>query len=214
MLQPSDLLKKIIECVPEISKKEWEAQTCIIEMKNAQYRNWKQTEWVGFYLEYITEKTNIPGVAQFKMFVGNTSFNGCAGKNIIDYKTSSENADILLNDQEAVQRVVRKYGELGYIILKGTVVFENDNELDLWRQNIAGKSAYVKKGILEGRRHRKLKSIFKPTNIMYLSVNKNNIKRLKDFKQGKNSDGNNRAIKYMIAMKDLPCFLKATLIIN
>ena len=113
MLTPKKLLSETIKYIPEMTKKEWDAKECIIEMKEANYRNWKQTEWIGFYLEFLTENTNLPGVAQFKLFVGNTRFNGCAGKNIIDYKTSSIDADIILNDLEAVNKVVKKYKELG-----------------------------------------------------------------------------------------------------
>ena len=117
MLKPKDLLIKIVKYVPSIRKKEWDAKECIVEMKKADYKNWKQTEWVGFYLEFLTERTNLPGVAQFKLFVGNTSFNGCAGKNVIDYKTSSLEEDIILNDQEAVNRVVKKLKKKEFITI-------------------------------------------------------------------------------------------------
>jgi len=197
MLEPQELLLNLINHIPRL-KADWYAKECIMEMKEAHYRNWKQTEWVGFYLEYLTENINIPGVANLRLFVGHTTFNGCAGKNVIDYKTSSSDSDIILNDQEAMSRVVQKYRELGYVILKGDVIREEANELDLWRQSLTGKSPYVIYGETTGRRHRKLKVIFAPVRIIYIPITKTNIKRLKTFNQGVNSDGNPRNPKYIL----------------
>lgn len=198
MLKPKDLLIKVTKYIPNITKKEWDAKECILEMRDSTYRNWKQTEWVGFYLEFLTERTNLPGVAQFKLFVGNTSFNGVAGKNIIDYKTSSSDEDIILNDINAMNRVVKKYKELGYVIINGDIEKENNIELDEWRKSLTGKSKYVLKGEKSGRKHRKLKTKFFPKRILYVAITKDNIKQLKVFNQGKNSNGNPRNPKYIL----------------
>lgn len=214
MLNPKDLLIKVTKYIPNITKKDWDAKECISEMKDEEYRNWKQTEWVGFYLEFLTERTNVPGVAQFKLFVGNTSFNGVAGKNIIDYKTSSSNEDIILNDIEAVNRVVKKYKELGYIIIKGDVEKEKSVELDEWRKSLTGKSNYVIKGEKSGRRHRKLKTKFFPIKILYVAITKDNINKLKVFHQGKNSDGNPRNPKYILPKKLFKDFIVVELDIS
>ena len=214
MLHPKELLIKATKYIPNITKKEWDAKECITEMKEANYRNWKQTEWVGFYLEFLTERTNLPGVAQFKLFVGNTSFNGCAGKNVIDYKTSSLGEDIILNDQEAVNRVVKKYKELGYVIIEGRVEKEKNREFDNWRKELTGKSKYVLEGEKSGRIHRKLKIKFFPENIIYVSITKKNIKQLKQFNQGRNSDGKSRNPKYILPKKLLKDFTKAELDIS
>ena len=203
MLAPKELLISLIGYIPRL-KEDWYAQECIIEMRDAGYHNWKQTEWIGFYLEYLTESINIPGVANLKLFVGNTTFNGCAGKNVIDYKTSSKpEADIILNDQEAMSRVVNRYKELGYIIIKGETLKEENNELDLWRQSLSGKSKYVIAGEQMGRRHRKLKTVFAPQNLLYVAITSKNIKQLKVFNQGRNSDGNPRNPKYILPNKIL-----------
>ena len=211
MLTPKELLIKVIKYIPQITEKEWDAKLCITEMKDSNYRNWKQTEWLGFYLEFLTERTNLPGVAQFKLFVGNTSFNGCAGKNVIDYKTSSIEEDIILNDQEAVQRVVKKYKELGYIILKGEIKKEKNKELDDWRKELTGKSKYVLEGEKSGRIHRKLKTKFYPTKLIYVAITKKNINQLGQFNQGRNSDGKPRNPKYILPKKLLKSFTKAEL---
>jgi hypothetical protein len=211
MLKPKDLLIKIVKYIPSLKEKEWDAKECILEMKEQGFRNWRQTEWVGFYLEFLTERTNLPGVAQFKLFVGNTAFNGCAGKNVIDYKTSSSDFDVILNDQEAINRVVKKYGELGYIILKGDVKKEKDKELDSWRKELTGKSKYVSDGEISGRIHRKLKSKFFPKKLIYVSINKTNVKKLKPFIQGRNSNGNSRRPKYILTKDLFPEFIGAEL---
>ncbi len=211
LLKPKELLNKIIEYVPVIIKSEWDAKECILEMKEKEYHNWKQTEWVGFYLEFITERTNIPGVAQFKISEGNVSFNGIAGKNVIDYKTSSSNEGIPLNDINATDKIVKKYKELVYIIIKGEVKKEKNKELDKWRKELTGKSKYVLKGENMGRKHRKLKTKFFPKQILYISINKKNIKNLEIFNQGRNADGSPRNPKYLIPIKILKNFIKAEL---
>jgi hypothetical protein len=48
MLKPKDLLIKIVKYIPSLKKKEWDAKECILEMKEQGFRNWKQTDWVGF----------------------------------------------------------------------------------------------------------------------------------------------------------------------
>ena len=211
MLEPKELLLKIIEYIPKISEKEWNAKDCILEMKEAGYKNWKQTEWIGFYLEFLTEKTSLPGIAQFKLFVGNTSFNGCAGKNVMDYKTSSSNKNIILNDKSAVDQVVKKYKELAYVIIEGKIEKERDKELDEWRKAITGRSKYVINGEKKGRRHRKLKTKFFPKKALYISVTGKNIKQLKTFSQGKNSDGKPRKPKYILPRKILKEFTKSVI---
>lgn len=209
MLDPQELLFRIVRYIPQITKKEWDAKECITEMKEAGYRNWKQTEWIGFYIEFLTEQTNLPGVAQFRLWVGHTSFNGCAGKNIIDYKTSSSENDIILNDIQAVKKVVKKYKELGYVIIEGDVRREKNRELDDWRKELTGKSKYVLEGEKSGRRHRKLKTKFFPKKILYVAINGKNIKQLKIFSQGRNSDGKRRKPKYILPKKLLDDFTKA-----
>lgn len=210
-LKPKELLNKIIKYVPKIKMEEWDGKRCIIEMKDADYTHWRQTEWVGFYLEFLMERTNLPGVAQFKLFVGNTSFNGCAGKNIIDYKTSSIDEDVLLNDKKAVDYIVQKYGELGYVIIKGIAEKEEDNEMDIWRKGLTGKSKYVIEGEKSGRKHRKLKTKFVLIKIIYVGINKQNIHKLRTFNQGVNSDGKPRNPKYILPKKLLNNFIKAEL---
>lgn len=197
----------MINSIPQISCACWDAKQCILEMREVEYRNWKQTEWIGFYFEYLAEKHLIPGVAQFKLFVGNTSFNGCAGKNIVDYKTSSANQSVILNDKNAIDRVVNEYRELGYIIIVGDIEKEQANELDVWRKGLTGRSVYVIKGELTGRRHRKLKSKFYPKSLLYASITKQNIKSLSIFHQGVNSDGNPRNPKYILPKNKMGAFI-------
>lgn len=214
MLKPKELLIKVIKYIPSITKKEWDAKECIIEMKEANYRNWKQTEWIGFYTEFITERTNVPGVAQFRLFVGNTSFNGVASNNVTDYKTSSSKEGIILNDINAINQVVKKYKELVYVIIKGDAEKEDNRDLDIWRKNITGKSKYVEEGEKSGRRHRKLKTKFYPKKILYVSITKENIKQLKIFSQGRNSNGKPRNPKYILLNSLLEKFTKAELDID
>lgn len=197
MLTPKDLLINLTTNIPRLSH-DWDAKECITEMKNAEYKNWRQTEWVGFYLEYLTDNIDLVGIAHVRLFVGHTTFNGCADKNIIDYKTSTSKNGVILNDKNAIDHVTHKYKELGYVIIQGETIREDNNEIDLWRQSIAGKSQYVIKGENTGRKHRKLKALFSPQRLIYVPINKYNVSELKIFVQGKNSDGNPRNLKYIL----------------
>ena len=213
MLCPQKLLHLIVEFIPEIMEKEWEAKKCIVEMKEKQCNNWKQTEWVGWYFQFLMDNKKVSNVEKFKYFICNTKFNGCIGKNIIDYKTSSVNdkENIILNDKEAIDRVVNKYKELGFLILKGDAEKEKDKELDEWRKSLTGKSKYVKRGEKSGRKHRKLKTKFFPKKLLYVSINQENIKYLKDHAQGKNSNGKPRPLKYSLPQKMIEKFIKTEL---
>ena len=104
--------------------------------------------------------------------------------------------------------------ELGYVIIKGKVEKEKNKELDNWRKALTGKSKYVLEGEKEGRKHRKLKTKFFPTKIIYVSITKQNIKELKPFNQGRNSDGSPRNPKFILPKKLLKNFTKAELNIS
>ncbi len=110
-----------------------------------------------------------------------------------------------------MEKVVKKYGELGYIIIKGKSKKEDSDELDIWRKKLVGKSKYVIEGEKSGRKHRKLKVEFTPTKIFYISINNKNIKSLRIFNQGRNSDGKPRRPKYILPKKLLKDFVKSEL---
>ena len=107
--------------------------------------------------------------------------------------------------------MVKKYKELGYVIIKGKVEKEKNKELDNWRKALTGKSKYVLEGEKSGRPHRKIKTKFYPTKIIYVAITKKNIKQLKQFNQGRNSDGKPRNPKYILPKKLLKNFIKAEL---
>ena len=211
MFTPSNFLRDLVAYVPRLLSV-WEAKECVLEMREAGYRHWRQTEWVGFYLEFLIENVSIPGVALLHLVVGNTLFDGCAGKAVIDYKTSSLDATgIILNDKAATDRVLLAYGELGYMVVRGASETETDDELELWRRRVAGTSSYVASNATAGRSHRKLKTRFAPSSLLYVSIRQHNLGLLHLFNQGRNSDGHPRNVKYLLPISLLDKFVAATL---
>jgi hypothetical protein len=90
-----------------ISKK-WDGKEAILEMKKAQYSQWRQMEWIGFYFQFLCEKSlrkimQIPGTKY-----GNVRFDGF--KNFPwDFKAHIENdvygnrkTIVIINDKEAI----------------------------------------------------------------------------------------------------------------
>jgi hypothetical protein len=63
------------------------------------------------------------------------------------------------------------------------------------------KSEYVRQGEATGRKSRKRKTSAKVERILVLTITKDNLHYLPLVKQGKNSDGSSRNVKYGLSTK-------------
>jgi hypothetical protein len=124
----------------------WDGKACILEMKDADYPQWKQMEWMGFYFQYLCEK-HLAGLFQFQMpKYGKTAFDGLY-QVPFDFKAHAENTsshNLIVNDSEAISKGIEQYGCVGVIIAIGEVVYnDKDRSFQKWHEALkGGKSAY------------------------------------------------------------------------
>lgn len=199
----------------DLSKKSfiWDAKLSIVEMKDGAYNNWKQTEWPGFYFEFlnnnlikrmkeyenIDQMIEMPGPKYNK-----TTFDGFY--NIPwDLKVHSDDSDeVITNDLNAINHAIMDYGKMGFIILSGESILEKDHEINDWRNELkGGLSKYQLKSQKENKKHRKIKAEFKPKRITVITIDKEGIKKHSVFKGVKNSNDNSRNAKLVIKLNDL-----------
>lgn len=194
----------------------WDGKECIKEMKKNDYSKWKETEWQGFYFEYLMEKLfnyddfaalektkkvlEIPGPKY-----GKTRFDSFY--NIPwDFKVhSNRTRKVPANDFESVRKGIEEYGKVGFIIICGDAEIEMDKEFSEWRNSFkGGLSQYQLKNINMEKKHRKLKASFKPKELLAIVIDENNICRHGEFQKDMiNSNDNLRNNKLEINLDNI-----------
>lgn len=189
----------------------WDGKDCLVEMKDNNFKNWAQTEWQGFFLEYLMQKEakkengrleqilDIPGPRY-----GNTVFDSFY--NIPwDFKVHvDENNQIITNDMEAVNKALESYGKIGFIIVSGSAEKEINTEFSDWRNEFkGGLSKNQLDNIAKNKKHRKLKTKFKPTEIMAIVIDKNGLSKHGILKGLRNPNGNIRRDKLVLYLDRL-----------
>lgn len=202
-------LNKIVEFLKKDLKNRdwiWDGKKCLKEMKENEYRNWKQTEWQGFFLEYLIQKDvenknqkleeilEIPGPKY-----GRTVFDGFY--NIPwDFKVHVEDSNqVITNDMEAIEKALKDYGKVGFIIVSGNAEKEKETEFSDWRNELKGE---LSRNQIENRknnkRHRKLKSSFTPTKIQAIIVDNKSLSKHNRLNGVRNPNGNIRREKLIL----------------
>ncbi len=195
--------------------REWDARSCIEEMKENGFKHWRQSEWIGWYFQYLCENNlntifKIPGTSY-----GNVEFDGNAEGLNFDFKAHSlynhrrsiQNVTIL-NDKIAMEQSIRDNGRHGLLIALTDCSYDISGEFKVWHQKFKGpESKYVKAGRKSGRPQRKLKTNAKVLKYLVLTITSENIHHLPlMMKQGKNSNGKPRLPKYKIDFGNLSLF--------
>ncbi len=196
--------------------KKWDGKDCIAQMREEGCSNWKQTEWIGWYFQHLCESRlnsifNIPGE---KFRDGNVTFDGEAEGYNFDLKahawitaSGKRKHGTVLNDKIAMEESVAKYGRHGLLIALLRCEYDENGEFKRWHEATKGSASdYVKEGIANGRKSRKRKVRAYVEKYVLLTVTKENIVRLKTMKQGRNSNGKSRMLKYVIDLRDIALF--------
>jgi hypothetical protein len=108
--------------------KHWDGQSCILELKDANY-NWRQMEWWAFYFEYkvkslLPDKFTFPGDK-----FDNVTFD-LKGKINWDLKAKFLNSDsgfVYLNDKKSVDKIIEKDSYYGITIALLRYDYKNNN---------------------------------------------------------------------------------------
>ena len=196
---------------------EWiTAKTAIEEMKTNNWEQWRQTEWAGWFLEYLTsdfiEKENFQntmmyignnkpeGLPDFDLYFNNDDFYG-------DLKASDiNNSVVILNDQENTLKALHHNWKLWYVIYEHETKKDIDynNEMAIERMKLMG--TYEEGSKISYKTRMKHSVNFKKMEILEVNeINRHLI--LQDFAQGHNSDGNERNLKFKIDKKDIDNFI-------
>ena len=136
----------------------WDGRTCVETMRDAEFRHWRQTEWIGWYFEYVGIAALVNAFGGGPRRILNTSFD-YALRTTWDLKahsTGSENAAIL-NDLDAINAGLAENGGLGFIVLTGDPDY-SDPSFDAWHRTQRGAGA-------AHERSRMLKCAFTPRRL-------------------------------------------------
>ncbi len=200
-----EILEKELQKIP----KYWDGKQSILELKEADY-NWRQMEWWAFYFEYQVKKVSneyfqFPGDR-----FGSVEFD-LKGKINWDLKATAlktNNQMIILNDKIAMEHSIAENKFHGEIIGVCDVEYNDINRsFQKWHTELkGGKSNYEiereKRTSLS--RYRKTKAEI--TEIILVVFKLKDLPKLSLMKQGRNSNGSNRNVKYMLNIENIDDF--------
>ena len=199
----------------------WLGVDCYDEMRQNHCNNAKQGEWTGFYLEYKFEqflnqnhsykkycqyiqkksKNEIDLDLWFEQgqFLGDLKAhtNNIKDKDINKTDLKGDEADLIGNDEFNAYQAVKLYGKIWYVAFNHSTKKDKDNGAKVMKKwnEIRCKDSM---GYLS-----RMKYSIQLKSFDILEINKTNIKYLKAFNQGKNSNGKPRPRKILIDKADL-----------
>lgn len=182
----------------------WEGRSCVQQMVDNEYAKARQTEWVGWYFEFIGLPALINAYGGGPQRIGATEFD-YARTFVWDLKTHAQPGlrrrhdvagDAPLNDRDAIRQCVENTGSLGFLVLSGSSVPDADGSFDTWHRMVRGNTK-ARTG-----RSRTLKAAFTPVTVdAYVLQGTKGLesalekKVLTAFSQGRQQNGDPRAPK-------------------
>jgi len=190
--------------------RDWDGKTCVLELKDAGF-NWRQVEWWAFYFEYLCNsrlKTTfeIPGE-----MIGSTRFDlkGSVNWDLKAKAIKSDDHRCILNDKTALDESIKTYGEHGFMIALCDVEYnDEDRTFQKWRTELqGGPSDYTKKRIARTStsRYRKTRAIL--NEILFFCLDAAALESLGEMRQGRNSNGKPRPLKYELNLENVDTIL-------
>ena len=186
----------------------WDGKKSILEMKENNFNQWRQMEWIGWYFEYLCvgKLKNIMEMPFSKKY-GNVKFDGFYNFPC-DFKSHAvESGDkIIVNDEEATHNAIKEFGLVGLILAYGTAKYDNGKrEFQNWHREIkGGESEYEKERKKRGARSRLRKISFELKKIMLIGITRETLKETGSFQKNfRNSDGQPRRKKVLLDLTKL-----------
>ena len=199
-----DELKKISEVVVATTPRHMDGVTAIKEMKEAEFSQWRATEWQGFYFEFKVRPQLINLLGGGPRKIGSTNFD-YALERTWDMKVHSSEtihgkrsaSNCLLNDAASME-LAADGGGFGLIILSGVPTY--DWEFTRWHKTFrSGSLDEPKKPLKKTFDAEKLDFFFIPTRSRLEEALKSG--ELTYFKQGHQPSGEPRKVKYSLNLK-------------
>ena len=189
------------------------AVQAITEMRDAQWYQWKGTEWPGWLLEYkLADFINTENCQTVMAYIGNLKDSSMLDFDLFfrrdnyygDLKASDIGQESAPgNDQKSVLDAISRYGRLWYIIYEHETVKDTtrNNEMAIARMNLIGKP-YTEGSKISYSSRMKHSVKFKRMRIFELNrINMNDA--LSAFNQGHQPDGSARKPKFLINKQNI-----------
>lgn len=200
----AEQIGKILRNIPKL----WDGKKAIEEMRKSSFSHWRQMEWIGFYFQFLCEKTlsnlvKIPGPKY-----GNVSFDGFY-KIPWDFKAHAMNTSshqIIVNDSEATANAIKDHKAVGLILALGKVQYNDENRtFQKWHDRLKGEmTAYVKDRIQRGAWSRLRKVSFDLQQISFIKITDSTLVKCGSFQTDfRNSNGNPRRSKVLIDLENI-----------
>ncbi len=194
-------LKRISEVVMEKTPRLMDGVEAIHEMKEAEFSQWRATEWQGFYFEFKVRPELITQLGGGPKKIGSTSFDYALNRtwDMKVHSTSTRHGkrselNCALNDAESM-RIAVAQGGVGLMILSGEPTYDWD--FTRWHKKFrSGSDEEPKKALKKSFKSERMDFFFIPT-----------LSRLEEalesgefalFKQGKQPTGEARKVKYSL----------------
>lgn len=209
-LEASLILDELTIHIPKVIS----GMDAIETMRDEGSRNWRQMEWIGFWLEHLVEKriiTSVGGSAGPKY--GRTVFD-LRREHVWDLKVHLSGSDwLILNDREAISLCIEENFGIGYLVVEGSAQFDENGAFKKWHDEQKGtKSSYEIERIKRGAPSRRRKKVFFPQRLISLwlpalsdLVTGEMDGWIKGFQKGmRNSNGSLRREKFQIKVNEVP----------
>lgn len=186
----------------------WKGKDAIIEMKKSNCKYWRQTEWMGFYFQFLCEKTLSDLFVFQKPKYGNVSFDGLY-KIPFDFKAHAINTSshqVIVNDSEAISCAIEEYGKFGLLLALGKVEYNDEKRtFQKWHDKYkGGLSEYSKKRIERGAWSRLRKVEFDLQQISFIEITDATLVKCGSFQENfRNADGSPRRKKVLLDLEEI-----------
>jgi hypothetical protein len=194
--------KPLLESLPC----EWDGKKCVLELKDADY-NWRQMEWWGFYFEHLCRNRLAPLFQIPGEKIGPVCFDikGTVNWDLKAKAIKSDDHNCIPNDKTATDASIAAHGEHGVMIALCDVEYNDVNRtFQKWHTELkGGLSAYEKDRLTRTAvsRYRKTRAILR--EILFLRLDSVSVQRLGEMRQGRNSNGAPRPVKYMLDLEEI-----------
>ena len=197
-------ISKKIKNIPVL----WKGKESILEMKKAGFNQWRQMEWIGWYFQFLCERTlkgiiKIPGSKY-----GNVQFDGFF-EIPWDFKAhamNTSNHQIIVNDSQATAKAIKNFGCVGLILATGRVKYNDDERtFQKWHEALkGGKSKYELERIKRGAWSRLRKVEFKLEQISFIKIDDEVLVKCGSFQRDfRNANGKPRREKVLLDLEKL-----------
>jgi hypothetical protein len=142
---PAEEAASVLEVLATALPPRFDGRTCVEAMREAEFSQWAQDEWAGFYFEYVGLGALVNALGGGPVQYVNTRFDYCL-TSAWDLKWhGAPDRRAPLNDTRAVEACLEERG-LGFVVLSGEVEYD-DGAFRAWmkeHRSAHGKRAAVR----------------------------------------------------------------------